>query len=315
MKYWQMAMRDGSRGHDMFDRCRLRDIAAITYENLRDVDLTPYSREDRPPQWFPQKGFSPGSMANFAFEIKGGDVIFVKDSLERGIVGCGVVRGDKGARAYRFEESHPVLTDSGYPWRHYMNVDWVSNYAPVPHVARAPLISVLQLNPDEIAKFGGQLCKQEATDSPDIASALGTKLLEASYLRYSSAALIEVVPRHRILSNEFAAWIRSNGGQHVVQESECIDMTFRMADQHLMVEFKVCYGGNTTAAIREALGQIFEYNLRSTRQNHHRWLLVLDTPPFGEDRDFVSKMRNEHNAPLFLGWKEGSKFSFDGSWR
>jgi hypothetical protein len=317
MNYWRMAMRDGSRGADMFPVCRDRGIAAITYGPISDIDLIPFSRSHKPPQWKAQKDFSPGSMGHFAFDIAYGDVIFVKDSVGRGIVACGVVEGGaSGSRAYRFERDNPVVPPSGLPWRHYVNVSWMPDFEPIPHVARAAIIAVLKLNADEIRLFSKGIDRLAHQQHETTTQGLADKLLETRYIRRSREQIVEIVPLHKMLSNEFVTWAKRQGADELHQEAFYVDTIFLYGKSRLMVEYKICYGGNTAAAIREALGQIFEYNLRRGRHRHDKWLLVLDCPPFSEDIEFVQRLRAEHLAPLFLGWKVSkNSFHFEPDWR
>jgi hypothetical protein len=317
MNYWRMAMRDGSRRDDMFGPCRDRGIAAITYNAVIETDLTPFSRSHKPPQWKIQKDFSAGSMGHFAFDFACGDIIFVKDSIARQIVGCGRVQGGPdGSRAYRFERDNPILPPSGHPWRHYVNVSWMADFEPIPHIARSAMTTVLKLNADEILLFSKGLASpgQEHHETP--MERLADSLLEARYLRRSKEQIAEITPLHKMLSNSFVAWAKGQGANELHQENRYVDTTFLFGKTRLMVEYKICYGRNTAAAIREALGQIFEYNLRRGRKRHDKWLLVLDCPPFSEDIEFVQRLRAEHFAPLFLGWKElKNSFCFESDWR
>lgn len=315
MNYWRMAMRDDSHGPDMFGPCKLRGIAAITYDVVKDLDLSPFDRKNKPAVWRPQPKFSPGSMSQFAFDIEVGDLIFVKDSKNKMIVGCGRVDGGPiGSRAYRFEQANPVVTPSGYPWRHYVNVTWLEDFKPIPHVARAPLITVLKLNDDEVAEFSAGLAFT-VPGEPSFENKMAEGLLESRYTRRSPEQLAEIIPQHKILSNRFAEWVRALGAKNIRQEAQFLDCVFQLGDTTVMAEHKVCYGQNTASAIREALGQIFEYNLHGKRRRHDKWLLVLDTPPFEEDITFIRRIRADHVAPIFLGWKSGdSNFIFEKNW-
>lgn len=316
MNYWRMAMRDDSHGPDMFGPCKLRGIAAITYDVVKNVDLTPFERGNKPAVWRRQPKFSPGSMGHFAFDIAYGDVIFVKDSADQAIVGCGRVEGGPlGSRAYRFERDNPVLTPSGYPWRHYVNVTWLEDFKPVPHRARSAITTVLKLNEEEVRRFSAGIPTATQND-PSSAERIADGLLESRYTRRSREQLAEIIPRHKILSNRFAIWARSLGAAHLRQEVRFVDCVFHFGAAKVMAEHKVCYGQNTASAVREALGQVFEYNLRRERSRNDKWLLVLDTPPFEEDIAFVRRIRTEHVAPIFLGWQSSeSEFTFEGNWQ
>lgn len=60
--------------------------------------------------------------------------------------------------------------------------------------------------------------------------------------------------------------MQTSKGIPVVQEKSRIDCTFVERGVRTMVEFKIAYESNTQRAIREALGQILEYNYYLNRQ-------------------------------------------------
>ena len=79
-----------------------------------------------------------------------------------------------------------------------------------------------------------------------------------------------------------------------------------------MAEFKIAYNGNTKAAVREALGQILEYNHYPGRVTTQAWFLVLDQQPSNEDCKFVEVVANHLGMADFVllpsyGSKPGRK--------
>jgi hypothetical protein len=89
------------------------------------------------------------------------------------------------------------------------------------------------------------------------------------------------------LSNEFSLWMLRTKAIQVAQERKFIDATFHKGSRTYLVEFKIAYLGNTRRAIREALGQILEYNFYPPRTKQDRWLLVLNKEPSEDDRQFL----------------------------
>src|ERR1035441_2166753 len=69
-----------------------------------------------------------------------------------------------------------------------------------------------------------------------------------------------------------------------------------------VAELKTCYGGNTKVAIREAMGQIIEYNHYPPRLQKERWLLVLDSRPTATDQDYITAIRTKYHLPLGMAW-------------
>ena len=63
----------------------------------------------------------------------------------------------------------------------------------------------------------------------------------------------------------------------------------------------MCHGFSTRAAIREALGQITEYNLYDEDElPADEWWIVLDEEPGAADLRYATRLRREFGLPLFL---------------
>jgi hypothetical protein len=68
------------------------------------------------------------------------------------------------------------------------------------------------------------------------------------------------------------------------------------------------YGSPTTrrlSPVREALGQILDYNHYPEREATKMRFLVLDEAPSSDDCAFVAALRAERKFPIYLGWKYG----------
>jgi hypothetical protein len=89
-----------------------------------------------------------------------------------------------------------------------------------------------------------------------------------------------------------------------------LDATFEAGNKRFVAEFKIAYQGNTRRAIREALGQILEYNHYPPRITYDHWLLILDKQPSTEDIAFVLALAQTYRLPLALGWKTYDGFDF-----
>jgi hypothetical protein len=100
-------------------------------------------------------------------------------------------------------------------------------------------------------------------------------------------------------------------GIQVTQEKKQIDATFVVKKVTFLVEFKIAYQGNTKRAIREALGQILEYNYYPPRASHDRWLLILNSSPNDDDRAFLRLLVKAFRIPISIGWKTSRNFNFD----
>ena len=136
-----------------------------------------------------------------------------------------------------------------------------------------------------------------------------TPLAEDAYLRATRRSLHLILPRHDELSNRFKKWLELNGYSQVLQETGLVDIEFMHSGELCRAELKVCYGINSTHAIREALGQLLEYNYFGIREPANRWLVILDQIPTSEDKEFVDRLRTKLDLPVHLGWEENRGFT------
>ena len=110
-----------------------------------------------------------------------------------------------------------------------------------------------------------------------------------------------ITPLHNQLAERFAAWLRTAGYQDIEHERDHVDVRFRSKDRSYCAELKVCHGFSTRAAIREALGQITEYNLYDEDElPADEWWIVLDEEPGAADLRYATRLRREFGLPLFL---------------
>jgi hypothetical protein len=139
-------------------------------------------------------------------------------------------------------------------------------------------------------------------------------LLEHAYPRASPAMLRIITPRHKVLSNRFREWLKSAHEIEARQEVNRVDVHFEYGGRTALAELKICEGLNATQSIREALGQILEYNHYPGRKPSDMWLIVLDGPANADDRRFIKSLRENLSLPLSIGWKTKGGFSFYPTW-
>jgi hypothetical protein len=125
-----------------------------------------------------------------------------------------------------------------------------------------------------------------------------------TFLRCTDAQIAEITPLHREMSFRFANWLGSRGYTRILQEQDGVDIRFWDGNNALMTELKICYGLNSRLAIREALGQIIEYNHFEGRVSNDSWWIVLDREPTRADRNYIEMIRTRYRMPLFLGWED-----------
>lgn len=143
---------------------------------------------------------------------------------------------------------------------------------------------------------------------------LRSALAEDGYYRESSSKLRIIIPKHNKLSNDFTAWLKSKGVS-AKQEENHIDILFKIGGIEYIAELKVVYGVGTTKAIREALGQLLEYNYYPGRNAKKQWMIVLDQSPLKTDKDYIKKLGKEMGIPLRLGWQTDKGFEFYPAWK
>lgn len=314
MKSWRMRLRDGfakNGGEDMWPLCQKHGVAAITYSAIYEVDISPFSRRNPPPQW--GEVDNKISMSHFAWDIVGGDKIFVADSRIQQIVGAGYVNASLGSIAYRFDLHSPIRPKNSPKWCHLIDVDWESPFTAFPYsTPRAPMHTVLELKPSEVREYERDSSRQghrnTGLSDEETEQAL---LAEGAYSRYTPAAIRTITRKHFALSNSFRKWLKDNYQVSVIQEKQQIDTVFKTKNAQFLAEFKIAYQGDTRRAIREAMGQVLEYNHYPPRTTRDHWLLILDETPSQDDIAYVRILMKQYSLPINLGWKvEESGFDF-----
>jgi hypothetical protein len=134
-------------------------------------------------------------------------------------------------------------------------------------------------------------------------------LLLDAYFRESPARLKQIIPRHNQLSERFVAWLKSSGYTDVTQEVGYVDVEFLDGHELCRAELKTCYGVTTTKAIREAMGQLLEYNLYGSRPPAKRWIVILDREPSAPDLAFIHQLA-AFGLPIGIGWETKKGFQF-----
>jgi len=176
-----------------------------------------------------------------------------------------------------------------------------------------PLYLVLlgELEPSELSSF---LEKKTAKPVRDIGSDSESENEippEASdYLRATRRMLRVIKPRHKHLSRKLARWLADEGYERIRVEKNQIDVSFRSDGVKYMVEIKIVYKVSTRHAIREAIGQVLEYNYYEGRKPADNWIILIDTKPTDDDIRYLKRIKKEHNLPLNLGWPRGRDFVF-----
>lgn len=312
MNYWRMSFRVGNHGYEMWPECVRLGVAAITYYPLETTDLSRYPEFEPRRLWKQLAVSQKVSLRRVAYEMQGGDVIYVKQGPK--IVGKGTIQDSLNRRAYRFDSRFQITDPHGIPWAHQVPVDWSGDFSQIDMLLGSEQYTVKQLSAHEVARIE-RASSHAAKQLVSQMSARQAELLsEEVYYRETTAMRKVITPRHNGLSNEFRCWLARQFRIDAVQEKEQIDIRFSWKEKSVLVELKICLGVGTTKSIREALGQVLEYNHYPKRTPAENWLIVLDEEPSSSDKYFIDKLRTERLLPLFIGWRTSSGFSFHPSW-
>jgi hypothetical protein len=315
-------MRKGNGGPDMFERCLFHGVAAIHYNPVESVNLNQFSEADPPPEWGELESSQSGSLRKFAWRVRGGDTIYVAESYPSRLVGLGRVRGSESLPAYQYREKTPIMDDEGHPWRHILDVEWEQDFDPVAYPEPwAAQTTVLDLEPSELTRIQKLLRRNRLPNNSRATASHGQReespedliqqrqLEDWAYTRYTTGAIKTIQRRHVALCNRFTGWLTATLKTLYRVERRNIDLTFRHGGVKYLVEFKIVYSGDPKPAIREALGQILEYNYYPGRYAHDKWVLVLDCKPNSADLAFLERLR-QLSLPISLGWPSATGFEF-----
>jgi len=311
MTSWRMSFRVGTRGYEMWPHCRNLGIAAITYSALSTVDLSKHEQYEPRNRWSELAPSQKASLGRVAYEMTEGDVIYVKQGQH--IVGKGIVQGAKGKPAYRFRLHFlrpPVEGEP--PWLHQVPVAWQPDFPEIPLLLGAEQLTVKRLAERDVTRIENKI--PAAVRSAAKRKKVARQLLEEAYFRASKAALKTIIPRHNKLSNHFCNWLDEEHAIQTTQEQDQVDVSFMFDGKRALAELKVCYAAGTRKSIREALGQILEYNHYPTRSPADALLIILDSSPTENDQQYIDILRKSLSLPISLGWQRNKEFSFHPSW-
>lgn len=135
-------------------------------------------------------------------------------------------------------------------------------------------------------------------------------LAEDAYYRENPQSMKRTIRRHNTLSSKFAQWLDRSGFSGVAHKRDYVDVVFEKNAQRYRAELKTCYRVGSTKAIREALGQLLEYNLYPGKDRADQWAIIIDERPTKHDIEYLLVLRRQLKLPLSLGWKERDGFVF-----
>lgn len=132
------------------------------------------------------------------------------------------------------------------------------------------------------------------------------ELLEDAYLRFTKAQQKVVFRVHNQLSNRFRKWLRGVGAIDISAESKFVDVQCKFKGKHCLFELKTSYQQTTKHAIRDAIGQIFEYSFFPGRNQPNFSAVVLDTEPTDDEMAWCKAMQ-ANGIQIELFWLKGDE--------
>ncbi len=180
MRIWRMSFRVGEGGYEMWPHCLEHGVAAITYRNMAKIDLSKYPRDEPRDLWAQLAPARKYSLRKVAYEMKKGDIIFVKNGPN--IIARGIVKG-----SYRFDSKFRIVDPNGVPWAHQVPVEWSLNFSPIRmSLGNQQRYTVRELSSSDVKQIDSKL----ATTRED-AALEGQVYTRESVFRRRNAALIQ----------------------------------------------------------------------------------------------------------------------------
>ena len=155
MTVWRMSFRVGKGGPSIWRECFELGVAAITYNSVAETDLSKYPKREPKELWAELENPQKASLRHVAYDMRKGDIIYVKKGPE--IICRGVVQGsDSGS--YRFDSDFRIRDHNGTPWAHQVPVEWESDFPKLRiFLGTAQQFTVQKLDEDELQMFAKQI--------------------------------------------------------------------------------------------------------------------------------------------------------------
>lgn len=145
-----------------------------------------------------------------------------------------------------------------------------------------------------------------APESEDVGNHGGAALAAAPYVRENAAREIIVERRHTQLAERFCAWLGSAGATSIQVEQRSVDLQCGYAGERWMFELKTCDTRPPRHALREAVGQVLEYNFFPGRNPYSHSGIVIDIPPSQSEIDWIRRLR-EQGFSMEVFWLKGEQ--------
>lgn len=104
--------------------------------------------------------------------------------------------------------------------------------------------------------------------------------------------------KHNRLSNEMVKHLKCKGYTGVVTDKEFVDIQ-ATDSQGNKIFFELKTAGTVKLAIRQALGQLLEYNHYPNKNNADKLIIVTELEITTQDMQYLTGMRSRYNIPVY----------------
>lgn len=194
MKYWRMAMKVGNQGTSMWKTCNHLEIAAITYYPVSNIDFNKFSISALPKEWYELQPTQKSSLKRFIYEMKPGDIIYVKEG--KSIVSKGEVTSE-----YFYDYEKRIIDENNFPWPNQRIVKWDELFPEIKILLGSEQHTVYPLsqkNVEDIEKLAQVVSKKECAKIEREFFIEGERFNAEQEFKTRNALLIK---RKKLLSN------------------------------------------------------------------------------------------------------------------
>lgn len=104
--------------------------------------------------------------------------------------------------------------------------------------------------------------------------------------------------KHNELSNEMVKYLRNKGYSDIVTDKESVDI--QAIDSHgKKIYFELKTASTVKQSIRQALGQLLEYNHYPNRNNADKLIIVTSLEITRQDMQYLIGIRSRYNIPVY----------------
>jgi hypothetical protein len=132
-------------------------------------------------------------------------------------------------------------------------------------------------------------------------------------IRLQSGEEVVVSNGHLKLSNKFIKWLTRQGyknikSEYILANHDRIDVLFNLNNKIIFSELKTVSGSSAKRAIREALGQILDYQYYDQVVKASELWIVVNDECSDNDVLFIKTLIDKHKLPLRLVWEKNRGF-------